>query len=176
LNRKKIQELLNELKNLSIKDQLTGLFNRRGFLTMGAHHIKQYLRDKKNYLVMFCDMDGLKNINDNYGHKEGDIAICAMAKVLEDSFRDSDIIGRLGGDEFTVLLGSATPGDLNNIEERIRNNLNNKKKELNKPYKIDVSYGMCSYEDSGKRELEEIMELADHELYIAKKKKKGIDA
>ncbi|MDA3851922.1 MAG: diguanylate cyclase [Spirochaetaceae bacterium] len=168
-----IQKLLDELKNLSLKDQLTGLYNRRGFLTVGEPQIKQFLREKTDFLVMFCDMDDLKGINDNYGHKEGDLAISSMAQVLQKSLRDSDIIARLGGDEFTVLLGMASPINLEVIEKRIKTNLLEINQQLNKPYKIDFSYGFCSNKESGFDELSKMMEMADHELYIAKKRKKA---
>lgn len=168
----KIQELLDELKDLSLNDQLTGLFNRRGFITVGEQQLKQYLRDDIDFLVLFCDMDGLKKINDTFGHKEGDTAIKAMAMVLNRSFRNADVIGRLGGDEFTLLLGAASTHNLEAISKRVKVNIEKINSELNKPYKIDFSYGVCSYSETGESDLSKMMEMADHELYIAKKMKK----
>ncbi|MDA3851926.1 MAG: GGDEF domain-containing protein, partial [Spirochaetaceae bacterium] len=167
-----IKELLKDLKNLSTKDQLTGLINRRGFFTVGEQQIKQYIRNKENFMVMYCDMDNLKGINDKYGHNEGDAALCAMAEILKKSLRDSDIIARLGGDEFTVLLGAAEPSNLKEIDARLQKNIQQSNQTLNKPYKIDFSYGFCSSKDSDSHELFKMMEAADNQLYNVKKKKK----
>jgi len=96
--------LLNKLERIAVTDELTSLLNRRGFMLLGEQHIKQIIRSQQPTALIFIDMDGLKWINDNLGHEEGDRAICDMAAILKLTFRDSDIIGRIGGDEFVSLL------------------------------------------------------------------------
>ena len=99
--RKKIEETL---RNSSLKDDLTGLFNRRGLLKQAAPYFDFARRQKENLLLLFIDLDGMKRINDEFGHNEGDNALINTAAILNRSFRSSDIIARLGGDEFTVLV------------------------------------------------------------------------
>src|SRR2546427_9053792 len=92
-----------ELCSLALTDELTGLFNRRGFLELAVHQLKMARRTSQGALVFYCDMDGLKQINDDCGHDEGDLALLRAAAALKSSFRDSDILARIGGHEFSVL-------------------------------------------------------------------------
>jgi len=170
---KQIRLLLKELEKLSLKDEMTELYNRRGFLTIGEKQIKQYLRENKSFLVIFCDMDGLKSINDTYGHQEGDRAILAMSQVLVKTFREADVIARLGGDEFTLLLGNACLDNLKTIKKRLELNLSQKNQELKKAYRIDISWGYCSSENLEEIDLAKMMDLADSKLYAQKKRKKN---
>ena len=98
--REKFEE---ELLSLSIKDPLTGLHNRRGFLSLAEQQLKLSARNKRGVLLYFADLDGLKWINDTLGHQEGDNAIIEIATILKEASRESDIIARLGGDEYAVL-------------------------------------------------------------------------
>src|SRR5690606_30591217 len=91
------------LQSLTIVDDLTGLYNRRGFLTLAERHLKLAIRKKAGLFLLFADLDGLKQINDTFGHLEGDRALVSAAQILRQSFRSADIIARLGGDEFTVF-------------------------------------------------------------------------
>jgi len=99
--RKKLEDTL---RNSSLKDDLTGLFNRRGLLKQAAPYFDFARRQKETLLLLFIDLDGMKRINDEFGHNEGDNALINTAAILNRSFRSSDIIARLGGDEFTVLV------------------------------------------------------------------------
>ena len=99
--RKKFEETL---RNTSLKDDLTGLFNRRGLLKQAAPYFDFARRQKESLLLLFIDLDGMKRINDEFGHNEGDNALIKTAEILNRTFRNSDIIARLGGDEFTVLV------------------------------------------------------------------------
>jgi diguanylate cyclase (GGDEF)-like protein len=98
--RRRLEELQHAL---SITDELTGLHNRRGFFTLAQQQMKVSERSGGALLLFFVDLDDLKHINDTFGHLEGDKALIEVSNVLRDTFRESDIIGRIGGDEFAVL-------------------------------------------------------------------------
>src|ERR1700686_5828877 len=89
-------------------DDLTHLYNRRAFYALAAQQLKVMRRKEQGLLLFFADVDHLKNINDTYGHREGDLALVRAADALERTFRDSDILARLGGDEFAVLALDAS--------------------------------------------------------------------
>jgi diguanylate cyclase (GGDEF)-like protein len=102
-----------ELRNLSLTDDLTGLCNRRGFFFHAEQYLKTSRRLGKEFLLFYADMDGLKQINDTFGHEEGSLAILRLAEILKETFRESDIVARLGGDEFAVLVADVTRSNKN---------------------------------------------------------------
>ena len=99
-----------ELENLSLVDDLTGLYNRKGFLALAHHRVKLAQRTGEPFFVAFVDMDDLKQINDTFGHQAGNCALVDAATVLKQCFRDSDILARLGGDEFAAFIAAFTTG------------------------------------------------------------------
>lgn len=106
-----LKRMEKELRELSLIDELTGLYNRRGFLAMFEQFIKIARRQKNMVFMLYADLDNLKVINDTYGHNEGDMALREVATIFKETFRDSDILARIGGDEFTVVpVGSALDG------------------------------------------------------------------
>src|SRR3989338_8947318 len=107
-DRKHTEEMLREL---SITDELTNLYNRRGFLTLAADRLKLTRRSKTGLWMFFADVDGLKHINDTFGHQEGDRALTDVAQILKKIFRESDIIARLSGDEFIILIATRLSTD-----------------------------------------------------------------
>ena len=112
--RKKMEQ---ELRELSLTDELTGLYNRRACLTLGEQLLKIANRDKKGIYVLYADVDNLKIINDEMGHQTGDQALSDVAAILKEKFRESDVIARIGGDEFVVIPIGIT-GDSERSEER----------------------------------------------------------
>ncbi|HEY3122865.1 MAG TPA: PAS domain S-box protein, partial [Thermoanaerobaculia bacterium] len=108
-----------KLKKFALQDELTGLYNRRGFLAMAQHRMNIAAREKKSLVIFFADLDGLKRINDTLGHEAGDASLATAADVLRDSFRAADVIGRIGGDEFAVLAAVKSLEDLPVIESRL---------------------------------------------------------
>lgn len=138
----RLKELTDQLENLSLTDELTGLNNRRGFLHLADDRIKVAHRNDESLLLLFADMDGLKQINDNYGHTAGSQAIAMAADILRDSFRQSDVMARWGGDEFIVLMVQAS----NETEAVILKRLRTKIAEFNAssgwPYKLSMSMGV----------------------------------
>jgi diguanylate cyclase (GGDEF)-like protein/PAS domain S-box-containing protein len=166
--RKKLEETL---RNSSLKDDLTGLFNRRGLLKQAAPYFDFARRQKENLLLLFIDLDGMKRINDEFGHNEGDNALINTAAILNRSFRSSDIIARLGGDEFTVLVT-----DLNASKEEAIARLNENLKEYNasdtRGHKLAFSIGVATLEPERMTCFEELLEQADQAMYEQKRMKR----
>ncbi len=166
--RKKIEETL---RNNSLKDDLTGLFNRRGLLKQAAPYFDFARRQKENLLLLFIDLDGMKRINDEFGHNEGDNALINTAAILNRSFRSSDIIARLGGDEFTVLVT-----DLNANKEDAITRLNENLKAYNASekcsHKLAFSIGVATLEPERMTCFEELLEQADQAMYEQKRMKR----
>ncbi|HHU36385.1 MAG TPA: GGDEF domain-containing protein [Treponema sp.] len=170
----KLEENNEKLSNLSITDELTGLYNRRGFMTLANQQNRLNLQMKKNALVIFLDIDGLKLINDGYGHDEGDWIIRMTAEVLRKTFRTMDIIARLGGDEFTVFTPNAGIEVLPVFQKRMEMHVLEINKEYGKPFKLSLSIGAveCSFEED--YDLDDYMKKADEELYKEKRRKKEL--
>ena len=166
--RKKLEETL---RNSSLKDDLTGLFNRRGLLKQAAPYFDFARRQKENLLLLFIDLDGMKRINDEFGHNEGDNALINTAAILNRSFRSSDIIARLGGDEFTVLVT-----DLNASKEDAITRLNENLKAYNaretRGHKLSFSIGVATLEPERMTCFEELLEQADQAMYEQKRMKR----
>src|SRR5215218_7730956 len=166
--RKKLEETL---RNSSLKDDLTGLFNRRGLLKQAAPYFDFARRQKENLLLLFIDLDGMKRINDEFGHNEGDNALINTAAILNHSFRSSDIIARLGGDEFTVLVT-----DLNASKEDAISRLNENLKAYNasetRSHKLAFSIGVATLEPERMTCFEELLEQADQAMYEQKRMKR----
>ncbi|MFH1445819.1 MAG: diguanylate cyclase [Chloroflexota bacterium] len=155
----------NKLHNLSI-DSLTGLLNRRGFF-MNAQVLYEYSQRPNGFWICFMDMDKLKAINDEYGHKEGDEAIIAVAEVLKNSFRKSDVIGRIGGDEFAVCGISASKSS-SIILARLNKHLEGYNENKIKPYTLSLSIGFLEGEEMKDMTLEHMLAEADRRMYINK--------
>jgi diguanylate cyclase (GGDEF)-like protein len=160
------------LTKQSTLDELTGVYNRRGFLT--ESNIQIELRRNQEAVAVFCDIDNLKQINDIFGHTEGDFAIRTEAEILRSSFRSHDIIGRVGGDEFAVLC-FAENGllPIEKITERIRNITDSFNSNSSKPYYVEFSFGFISFNCSSNLNFNDILSEADEKLYIDKKNKRN---
>ena len=172
---KKLQMALSALQDLSLTDELTGLYNRRGFITIGEQQLKYCQREDEPYIVFFIDMDGLKKINDIYGHNEGDYAIRLTGRILKDSFRETDIIARLGGDEFTVFAAKANEDSIETIHNRIKKHIDATNEKSGKEYQVSMSIGTyisTSTDIERDMSLDEMLQEADQELYKAKREKK----
>jgi diguanylate cyclase (GGDEF)-like protein len=166
--RKKAEE---QLRALSFTDELTGLFNRRGLLTMGDHQLKLARRARRPLLLMYADLDNMKRINDKFGHVEGDAALIEAADILREVFRESDIIARIGGDEFVILAvdsdGAQSEALINRIHQRCI--LANLKKA--RPYVLAMSAGSAEFDPDQPATLEELVAQADRAMYAAKQKR-----
>lgn len=164
----KVQENVS-LSKSSYTDVLTGIYNRRGIIDFGQDAIDYSLSIGANGCVLFTDMDGLKIINDTYGHRYGDIAIQTQAQVLQSCLRSNDIIGRLSGDEFAIVLPGMSIDYLPTLREKISMACTSLCKQKNLPFVIDMSIGMVEF-SADNRNLEILLSLADKEQYIEKRK------
>jgi two-component system, cell cycle response regulator len=157
-----------EFRSLAVTDELTGLYNRRGFLASATHQLKLAHRHAQAVLLLFCDVDNLKCINDSFGHKEGDLALVRAADALEETFRDSDILARLGGDEFAVLASEASTTNRQAIVPRIEESLE-KANAGESRYKLSFSIGLAHFDPEIPSPLGELMTRADRDMYVHKK-------
>ncbi len=166
-----LAELREELRSLSLEDELTGLYNRRGFITLARQQIKTALRMRRRMLLFFVDVDDLKMINDSLGHREGDRAVFGAAQVLRDTFRESDVVGRVGGDEFAALAMEADEEQAQPILERLRHSLESYNQGRPGSYRLSLSVGTATYDPAGPRPLEDLLAEADRKMYQQKRGK-----
>lgn len=162
------------LLDLSLTDELTGLYNRRRFFVLAEQCLKAAIRAKKNVLVLFIDVDNLKRINDHYGHNEGDQALIGLAGNLKKTFRESDIVARIGGDEFVVLVEST---DVNSeiLVDRLNENLKDYNAKGSRSYILSVSVGIAQFDPEHSVSIGELLSQVDAMMYAQKreKEKKG---
>jgi len=161
------------LRNLSLTDQLTGLYNYRGFINVAEHHAKTARRSKHPSLLIYADMDGLKEINDTLGHRAGSTAIAAVGQILRRTFRDCDIIARLGGDEFAVLVTNMQEPETAKVLERLRRNLDAYNESGNDEFTLALSIGAVELDHEEPWSIEDQMARADEVMYREKREKKG---
>lgn len=161
-----------EIRSLAVSDELTGLYNRRGFLASATHQLKLAHRHGEDALLLFCDVDNLKEINDSFGHHEGDLALVRAADALEETFRDSDILARLGGDEFAVLASDASSPGRQAMVPRIEKSLEKASAEEQR-YKLSFSIGVARFSPASPVSLGELMAIADRDMYAHKRFRRG---
>jgi two-component system cell cycle response regulator len=158
------------LRRLALIDDLTKLYNRRGFLSLAQQNMKLAKREGKTLLLMSGDLDGLKLINDTYGHHEGDRALKTVAALLKDTFRTSDVIARIGGDEFVVLAIQATGENAQVLRERLQKNID-QHNATNEKFSISLSVGIAQFNPQDEVPIEELLIRADQRLYEDKQTK-----
>ena len=161
---KKQNEILN---NISLYDELTKIYNRRGFIEKSIELINNNIGS--DIVIIFCDLDHLKEINDTFGHKEGDFAIENAARLLVKSLPEHAIISRLGGDEFVAMTRIDENITTNKIDQEIRNNFAKFNKICDKPYYVETSIGLYQFKGEESILVANLISEADKYLYEAKK-------
>lgn len=167
--------ILNRQEDLltwAITDELTGIYNRKGFYTLASHLLKVAKRNKQGIFLLYADLDGMKEINDNYGHREGDLILTETANLLSRNYRESDIIARVGGDEF-VVFPIGTTGDVPHlISKRLENNLRLHNEQSGTKHRISLSWGTAFFKPEAPCFIDDLLAQADKSMYEMKKKKK----
>jgi len=159
-------ELKRQLQRLALIDELTGLHNRRGLMTLGEAAIRSAHRSKSPMTLLFIDVNGMKTINDAHGHQEGDRALVDVAGVLRATFRESDIVARVGGDEFCALLWGSTQAG--GPAARLRTRVEEFNRTGARPYALSLSLGAHVYDPARPCTLDELIEEADRLMYREK--------
>jgi len=162
-----------ELSNLALQDELTGLYNRRGFLALADRQLKLARRSDRSLLLFFMDLDGLKEINDVFGHRQGDAALRLTAEALDATFRDSDLVARFGGDEFAALAIEASGQSETCIRERLTEYLNSVRGK-DTHYKFSVSLGTARFDPWNPVSIRELIAEADRAMYEQKRHRSSV--
>jgi diguanylate cyclase (GGDEF)-like protein/PAS domain S-box-containing protein len=170
-DRKRMEE---EILSLSITDQLTGLYNRRGFLSLAGQQLKLSDRNKNGMLLFFADLDLLKWINDALGHEEGDKALIEAANIFRETFRTSDIIARLGGDEFAILAIDIKGTNSEGYTARMQQLIDRWNNQKNREYKLSISMGCAYYDPENPCSIDDLIACADKMMYEQKQNKKSL--
>lgn len=160
-------------RELALIDELTGLYNRRGFLLYTHHLLALSNRTQRGLMLIYADLDNLKQINDDFGHEAGDTAIICVTKVLREMFRRSDVIGRVGGDEFVILALEAKAESLDMLRKRLKENLKLAACNSYSKCKLALSLGVLYYNPEKPQTIEEMLKKADTLMYEEKGSKGG---
>jgi diguanylate cyclase (GGDEF)-like protein/PAS domain S-box-containing protein len=167
------QQMINKLQTLSLRDDLTGLYNRRGFFTIAGEYLQLADRKRTQMFLLFMDLDNLKWINDTLGHHKGDVALVNVAKILTKTFRKSDVKGRMGGDEFAIFPVDSTHVGAKSAEDRLRSNIKVFNADKSNPFTLSVSMGIASYDPEHPCSIEELLVRADKLMYEEKRSKQN---
>ncbi|MEG4275538.1 MULTISPECIES: diguanylate cyclase [unclassified Microcoleus] len=168
-----IQERLRaeaEVRQLSVTDELTGLYNRRGFFLLAEQQLKIARRTQTSYFILFADLDGLKKINDTLGHEMGDRVIVDAAQILKQTFREADIVARLGGDEFALFIPNFSGDSSTNFHARLQDNIDRFNQQSERAY-ISISLGVQFGDLNNEVLLEQLLAKADKLMYEHKRTK-----
>ena len=168
---RKLQQSNEKLESLSLTDHLTGLNNRRGFFTFGLQQMKIAKRLKKDNYLVFLDIDNLKEVNDSHGHAVGDLLLQGVAAVLKSTLRESDVIGRIGGDEFAVLAMRSKGLGERTLIARIEEGVQAFRLKKHGRLRLSVSLGLVSIDPQKYQQLDDFLAHADFLMYQEKRSK-----
>ena len=163
--------LLSALRSLSLIDDLTGLYNRRGFAELGEQYLKLGRRAVRGATLVYLDIDRFKTINDSLGHHVGDRALVRVADILRATFRRSDLLARLGGDEFAVLALESSEESPDLLLARLRAGLQEFNRSSRESYQLQASVGVAQVDGDSRARLHELLETADAAMYREKRGK-----
>jgi diguanylate cyclase (GGDEF)-like protein len=166
--RKQVEEAL---RTLALVDELTGLYNRRGFVTLAERQLSLARRKRHPLVLIAADIDDLKGINDRCGHAVGDQALVAAAGILRQTYREADIIARLGGDEFTVFPLEASSDSAPLLLDRLTTNLDAFNRRQQRDFVLSMSTGVALLEGELSKDVQQLLSEADSQLYLQKKER-----
>ena len=167
-----LNAMVQKLNRMWVYDTLTGVYNRAGFFKYAYGIIEEAREKGQNLFVLFLDLDGLKSVNDKYGHDEGDLFIKSMGKIMTQIHSNGELLMRYGGDEFVVLGRDFSQEDADEYVAKVRAGIDNYNVISSKPYRLDASMGYTLMDPSEEFDLEELIETADREMYKDKNAKK----
>ena len=166
------QEVINRLESLSLLDDLTGLYNRRGFFSAAKGQLRQAEEQDFTLFLLFLDIDNLKLINDTWGHQVGDLAITEFVNILNDTLRKSDIKGRMGGDEFAIIARESIKDLPDSIIHRLEQNIQVFNEKKNFPFQLSISAGITRFDPEEPKTIDALVREADTLMYEKKREKK----
>jgi diguanylate cyclase (GGDEF)-like protein len=165
------QHVRTALHTKTLVDELTGLYNRRGFISLARQQIKTAERLARDVVHVFLDVDGMKEINDTFGHREGDLALIESADILRATFRESDVLARMGGDEFAVLALETSPLAADALVDRLRRHVADRNSRGHRPYALSFSVGSTRHAAGTPCLLDELLARADGLMYEQKRRR-----
>ena len=168
----RINSMEREIRDLSLRDELTGLYNLRGFHLLGEQALRLARRSQVPFTVLFIDLDNLKQINDSFGHSVGSATLAETGELLKETFRETDVMGRIGGDEF-VVAGQFSHAAISVAIERLRQASALRNSEAGRRFALNFSIGHFTSEVNGHESLRELLTKADHAMYEEKWRKKS---
>jgi len=166
-----LKSMEEKLRALSLTDELTGVYNRRGFFTLIEHLLKMSKRQKKGIFMLYVDLNDLKVINDTLGHQEGDLALTDTATILKENYRESDVIARIGGDEFVVIPVGTTDDSIEIIITRLQKAVEVHNSKRIRSYKLSLSAGIAYYDPEYPCSIDELLIQGDKSMYEQKRHK-----
>lgn len=167
------ETMVKKLKESSITDEMTGLYNRRGFFTIGREYLALAARRKTKMFLLYIDMDGLKQINDTFGHHMGDQALLQLAEFINRTFRASDIKGRMGGDEFAVFPIESSLDGVETALGRLQKAIDEFNAAADMPFRLSISTGLSRFDPEHLTTIEDLLMRADKLMYERKRSKNG---
>jgi diguanylate cyclase (GGDEF)-like protein len=159
----------DEFRSMVLVDDLTGALNRRGLMTFGARQLALAQRMKFGLWLLFADVDGMKHINDSLGHQVGDKALIETAETLKSSLRQTDVVARIGGDEFAAINVDATRDGIETIVRRLSANIEARNAQPGRAYRLSLSFGAAYFDPNEPCALEALLGEADRKMYEQKR-------
>lgn len=169
-----LNRLVYRLEDMSVKDELTGLYNRRALQTLGQKYLEQSIQNHGRLMVFSADMDNLKYINDNYGHAKGDLVIKTVADALFLAAKDDEICIRMGGDEFSVIGVEYDDSKMTRFVTDFEEAIKKFNRDGNHGFKVSISYGWSITQANEYTKLEECLNTADARMYQQKYEKEAL--
>ena len=166
-------ESKKKLEDAAVTDQLTGIHNRRGFFTLAEHLLKTADRQKIGIFMLYADLDDMKRINDTWGHQEGDLALIDTAKTLRKICRESDVVARIGGDEFVIIPVGIAGDNIEKIIDRLKKAIAHHNPKGNRKYHLSVSAGTAFYDPANPSSIDELLAQGDKSMYERKRNMKN---
>jgi diguanylate cyclase (GGDEF)-like protein len=166
--------LIGEIRSLSLTDELTGLYNRRGFFTLCEQRLRAIERRDVPCILIFADLDGMKRVNDELGHEAGDRLLVDTANVLRKTFRKSDLVARMGGDEFVIFADESGNEEAEKMIARMQANLERWNQTSERPYAASLSAGAIPFRSNQTLDLAALMASADERMLQQKRARKQL--